>query len=377
MQRKPIPALTGLRFFAAFHVVWYHYAPPLPHWPMNIVRNGYMAVSLFFVLSGFVLAYNYEGRRMDRSRFWLARFARIYPGYLLGFCLIAPAVAVRLLHSDPLRFVAAGAAAGALLQGWYPSLALVWNGPGWSLSNEAFFYLLFPMLLPALCRLSNRALAVAALACSAAAPLPMAAESLLSHTAWTSFIPLFRLPEFILGVLAGLFFIRGVRLDRYLPYASGGLAAFAVFSPEWLPEAVRPGLAAPLFAIFIHALAATDGRLSRVLGGKPLCPLGDASYSLYILQSPVMAFFIAATQGVHAAGARGPLTWTHFWLYEVVLLACALGSYRWVETPVRRWIMACRSGGRIGASPAAGAGSNLDFTEAEKRGRSPLPLMQH
>jgi hypothetical protein len=102
MERKPIRPLTGLRFFAAPHVVWFHYAPGLPHWPGNIVRNGYMAVALFFVLSGFVLAYTYEGRTVEPRRFWLARFARIYPGYLTAFCLIAPAVALRLSRAGPL-----------------------------------------------------------------------------------------------------------------------------------------------------------------------------------------------------------------------------------------------------------------------------------
>ncbi len=340
MERKAIRPLTGIRFLAAFHVVWYHYAPQLTGWPRGVVQNGYMAVALFFILSGFVLAYNYEGRAMDRRRFWLARFARIYPAYLLAFLLLMPAVAVRLLRADPGRFVASGLAAGSLSQGWYPPLALVWNGPGWSLSNEAFFYLLFPMLLPALSRLSHRGLGVTAAVCSLAAPLPMAVELWVSGTASSSFVPMFRLAEFTIGVVAGLCFMRGVRLRGWLPFPSAALAAFAVFSSGWVPESLRPGLAAPLFALFVLALASSGGVGCRILGWKPMCALGEASYSVYILQSPVMAFFLAATQGLSAAGARAPLTWMQFWLYAAVLVASALASYRWVEIPARRWILA-------------------------------------
>src|SRR5579863_1305776 len=100
-ERRPIRALTGLRFFAALHVVFYHYAVGLLPYPLSsVAKNGYVAVGLFFVLSGFVLAYNYADRPMDIRTFWTARFARIYPAYLLAFVLIAPAVCVRLVHTD-------------------------------------------------------------------------------------------------------------------------------------------------------------------------------------------------------------------------------------------------------------------------------------
>jgi peptidoglycan/LPS O-acetylase OafA/YrhL len=342
-ERKPIRALTGIRFFAAFHVVWYHYAPRLTGWPDNVGQNGYMAVGLFFILSGFVLSYNYEGRRIDTRRFWLARFARIYPAYLLAFLLMAPAVAVRLLTTNPHRFKASGMAALALLQGWYPSLALAWNGPGWSLSDEAFFYLLFPILLPALRRLSQRSLSAMAGVCALAALLPAVADSRLPGV---SFIPLFRLAEFSLGVVAGLLFVRGVRLGgSWLFAASASLAAFAVFSPALVPAAWRPGLAAPLFALFVFALASSHGICSRFLGGKSLHALGEASYSVYILQSPLMALVIAATQGMHTTGPRTPATWLQFCLYGAVLVVSALACYRWVETPSRRWIIARFSAG--------------------------------
>ena len=170
----------------------------MPSLLQNAVRNGHLAVGLFFVPSGFVLAYNYAGRAVIAQKFWLARFARIYPAYLFGFLLIAPAVMVRL-QGDPVKLAASGLAAGTLLQGWIRGLELVWNGPGWSLSNEAFFYLLFPMISPLLEALSRRALWIAVAVCCVAAAS--------AGEVWMYF-PLFRLPEFVLGIAAGLMFLR-------------------------------------------------------------------------------------------------------------------------------------------------------------------------
>src|ERR1035437_1893487 len=96
---KPqLPSLTGLRFFLALWVVVFHLTSPggplgptvatSPAWICGLVRTGYVAVGVFFVVSGFVLSYNYPlGRRWssrEMASFGIARFARIYPAYFLG-----------------------------------------------------------------------------------------------------------------------------------------------------------------------------------------------------------------------------------------------------------------------------------------------------
>src|SRR6185437_10634847 len=85
-------------FFAAMQVVVFHFAQirvenaPLPI--RNLVASGYTGVSLFFVLSGFILAYNYLDKDLSwrgGARFFLiARFARIYPVYALGLLVSIP-----------------------------------------------------------------------------------------------------------------------------------------------------------------------------------------------------------------------------------------------------------------------------------------------
>ena len=99
MSRPHLPALTGIRFILAIWVVIYHvtpvseerviaWFPSLPQAFYSVLRTGYVAVGVFFVLSGFVLAYNYDlGKRWDRRnlvRFAIARFSRTYPASLLS-----------------------------------------------------------------------------------------------------------------------------------------------------------------------------------------------------------------------------------------------------------------------------------------------------
>jgi len=76
-ERKParLDALTGLRCFAAINIVLFHFSNPLWFgWLAPVVNAGYVSVSYFILLSGFVLGYNYNARaragELDRRRFW-------------------------------------------------------------------------------------------------------------------------------------------------------------------------------------------------------------------------------------------------------------------------------------------------------------------
>ena len=115
---------------------------PLPHALETFLSHGYLAVGLFFLLSGFILAYTYDGNidgHANRVRFWEARFARIYPVYLLSL-VMAFAFAGELA-------LGTRAAVVAMVQAWNPfnpDMAGAWNYPAWTLSAEAFFYICFP-----------------------------------------------------------------------------------------------------------------------------------------------------------------------------------------------------------------------------------------
>lgn len=180
--------LTSLRFVAAMMVVAHHY------WDFEA---GYAGVGFFFVLSGYVLALNYAGRvATERREFYYRRFARIYPTHLLTLLLSIP-IGGTFLDALP-SFV--------LLQSWLPFQGFqhVANGPSWSISNEAFFYALFPFLIG----IRWRTLAIWAASLVALAILwPLGDEKFVFHglypkpTHWFFYVfPPVRLFEFALGV---------------------------------------------------------------------------------------------------------------------------------------------------------------------------------
>ena len=113
--------MTGLRCFAAINIVFFHFSNP--QWfgfLAPVVNAGFISVSYFILLSGFVLAYNYAERarngELDRKRFWEARFTRIYPIYFLSLLLSLDhaALGVQSAHArDVLDRRGADAAAAA------------------------------------------------------------------------------------------------------------------------------------------------------------------------------------------------------------------------------------------------------------------------
>ena len=109
----------------------------------QVVHGGYVGVSLFFVLSGFILVYNYLDAsgvmRTGPSDFWHARFARIYPAYIVALLFSLPLfIDVAVLHpvgvTHTRDVVKAAILTPTLLQAWTPKKAWMWDGPAWSLS---------------------------------------------------------------------------------------------------------------------------------------------------------------------------------------------------------------------------------------------------
>jgi peptidoglycan/LPS O-acetylase OafA/YrhL len=151
-------ALTSIRGIAAWWVVLFHLklllVPWLPAPAISAFGQGNLAVDLFFILSGFVIALNYGDRLAGDWRatgdFLFRRFARIYPLHLLILAGFAAYVGAAILFGSatvegqhPGYFVASL----FLVQNWGFLHALRWNVPAWSISTEAFAYLLFPILL--------------------------------------------------------------------------------------------------------------------------------------------------------------------------------------------------------------------------------------
>lgn len=367
VARSQLRPLTGLRFIAALQVLVFH-CTRWSSWSghpfaRNIAASGYVAVSAFFVLSGFILTYAHAGRDarpLDRRNFYANRFARIYPAYGFALALIAPFFIHHTLRVDGvLVFLKGAIAVPTLVQAWIPSLAMAWNPPAWSLSVEAFFYVLFPLVAPALvaCRPST-AVSLAALCYASCLLVPLVYLGLSpdglapatheSMAFWLNALrynPAVRFPEFVIGILLGRWYLEG-HVHRIL---GGGAALWSVLSvvalvlalaeaPNLPYPLVHNGLFTPVIALFIATLAIGRGPIAALFGTRPMIALGDASYSLYVIHVPLLVFWDTAAKHVTSERFRAS-AWS-----TVALLACAVVAsllcQRYVERPLRERLLA-------------------------------------
>ena len=366
--------LTSVRFFLAAWVVIFHqtngqaltpaFLLSLPTAIYNVLRTGYIAVGVFFVLSGFVLSLNYPlaARWSKRSllKFAIARLSRIYPVYLLGLLMVAPVVLGPQLAPFSLPGLARKLFSGALnllmLQAWHPRAALTWNGPGWSLSNELFFYCCFPFVGLWLWKMQGIAKCLWTLIVLWAAELALPVLAVLTHLAgygtlsavtepgyaslWAGVIkfnPLLQLPLFCSGIITGRIFVliqasnprwtnRGFWL--YLPGITAVLAIVSLANQIRYPL-LHNGLLLPAFCMVILGFGLNGGIMAKLLSHRFLVFLGRASYSQYILQFPVRLLFVRLTRN-RIGGIEGAT------LQFALLLAVSSMVYHFMEEPAQQ-----------------------------------------
>jgi len=330
-----LPALTGLRFLLALWVILHHLTGPgqalgatiekLPVPFYMLIRGGYLAVTTFFVLSGFVLAHSYASTAWNAGslrRYAAARFARIYPVYLLSLLVVAPFITADRTPAKA-HFVAAH---GLLVQAWLGHIPVNWNTPAWSLSCEMFFYLCFPLAAALLGRAGWRGTLVLA-----------AAAGCLTRVLWAAGVsdeikPLIHLADFLMGIAAARAYSllrRGPRMPRgiwlYLPGCA--LAAALIAFPQALPRAIDLNSALrPLNAVLLIGFALGGGQAARALASPLAVYLGKSSYAMYILHVPLLWWYLRWSRDFSAG------------LYIVGVVAISALVYAVIEEPAHRWL---------------------------------------
>ncbi|KXU87883.1 hypothetical protein CI15_14315 [Paraburkholderia monticola] len=345
---KKIDNLTGLRAFAALLVVVHHFADNEGVMPLGIVQlvdNWVWGVDIFFVLSGFILAYTYLPSR-ETSFDWTAyrsfivkRFARVYPMHLLTFLVfvglwfVAKHIGHEFAHSDVVYTARTAVENALLVQAWGLEGKLSWNFVSWSISAEWFAYLfLFPLCAKVLSRLSRATCGVLVLLCW----LMLCLYCFLYNDGaleLTTFGALRIVPQF----LAGYWLFRLLKTWKVGELAMCvGLVALMILMcvPTTLPV-----LLLPLILLVIAGLA-NGGVIGRALFGNRVAVfLGEISFSIYLIH-PILQ--IACNQVVRKLHVpQNPIIAMLILLVElgVVVAGGALGYYL-VEVPARRAIVA-------------------------------------
>ena len=336
-----IRALTGLRGVAALYVVFFHSRCLGDITPLTagVFAHGYIAVDLFFVLSGFVMAMTaahlFEAKiRLDDIRYFLGlRLARIYPLFALMTVLTFALVRTGGRSSTDLVFNL------LLIHSW--GLATTIIATGWSISTEWAAYLVFPWLS----RLANRVgpwlsaglviLIFAALAAIAYGPAVLSGETIAEHSGPLDISSpngpgaLIRcLGEFTLGLLVW-------RWRRLVPpVAALPLLVASVALLAW-PDSDL--CLVVVFAWLIMALGHDRGIAARALGRRVPHYLGRLSYALY-LGHPLMALIISG--GLDSWNAHWPVA-ARVGLLLVLSLGFAALLHHGLEIRARQVMRRC------------------------------------
>lgn len=340
-----LPALTVLRGIAAWWIVAYHFREALllpPGWADRVLERGYLAVDIFFVLSGFVIALNYLDRVNPASPrsillFLGQRLARIYP---LHIALLVAYLSVPALYAlsgkppPPFYSPRDWLLHATLLQIW-GSTALTWNVPDWSISTELFLYVLFLPLCPLLRMVTRRRFAAAVLAMTAIALLGV----LYAHWGTDSLNTelLRRAPvrgglEFTAGALC-FAIVSGRALGTAWSIALGlaGAAGLAASLAGYVPETFGVPAASCLIILALSTRCAWTRAAAAVPG---LHWLGEVSYSTYLVHYLIRVWIKLAAVGPDGA------TPVHFLLYLAAVLSASAVLHPMLELPAQRAIKA-------------------------------------
>ncbi len=358
---KNLPVLTSLRFFAAALIVHHHtadffkFGQDFAH--KYLLGQG---VTFFFVLSGFILTYNYghlSGLRNSLSFFW-ARVAKVWPAHV--FMLL-----VFLFLWGPVLKTGYAPTAGEittnllLLQAWNPDpyVYYAFNSVSWTLSVEMFFYLLFPLLIVNFNTNWHWKVYFAVTLALLAIYLggTMSAEDFNGQeyggvVFWAYVWPPTYLLVFVLGMVAGqaLTKYRAVLSESSASGALGVVAvALMLLGSVVMPNAgpvlqgwgvpisptannwIAMNGAAPFYAIGLLLIACSNGLVTKALSVRPMVVLGEISFAMYLThQVAVRVMNPAWLEALPPAGQAAI-----YWLFVV---AFSYLVWRFVERPCQR-----------------------------------------
>ncbi|GAA4914785.1 peptidoglycan/LPS O-acetylase OafA/YrhL [Actinomycetospora succinea] len=349
-----IRSLVGIRGYLSIVVVAVHLAPfaialvPLtaPFF-LPIWHHAYVALDLFFVLSGFVITAGYRGvfARWPGwgafGKFLWARLSRFYPVHLavlavlVGAVLGARAIGREIPHGgdlgiDLLRQI-------TLTSGWGGADALTWNGPVWSLSAEWFCYLLIPLLQPLVLLLRTRTACV--LGYLVACAIPLVAYSVIGFDDGTITYAM-PLPRALGFFLAGACLQQLVQVDRRLPALAGrftGPIAVLGFGLIVLASTLEVSTmyALPVVGLTVLALGEERGWLDRVLSTRASLYGGEISVAIFLTHVP---WLLGASLLINPRTFPGHWGWLGIALLLVGVGVCGWLAFVLVEKPGQRFM---------------------------------------
>ncbi len=339
--------------------MFFHFTPPHPNVLSPLINNSFVFVGCFFLISGFVLAYNYADRpTLDKRRFYIARLSRVYPTYLLVLFLSLPFLLQEWKARPHHQFFLGILLTPLSLQGWFPKLATFWNTVGWTLPAEIMLYAIFPFLLILIARHSHRlarprqlVLAIAALWIIGILPHLTyfllnpdhlaAPANRYTYAFWLRALK-FSPPAYLCTFAAGILLARLHAMlsltvfKRFLIAATAvvALSLFLTFAVDHVPYVIVHGsLLLPLFSLLLLGLAGPNP-VAAVLAWRPIVLLGETTFALYLLHfnAFLLLHFYQIPERLHVARFDP-------WISYAAIMALAFLISNYFEKPARQFVL--------------------------------------
>lgn len=353
-----------MRAVAVLLVFFAHYSP-------DRLPGGFIGVSVFFVLSGYLITSLLlaEHERFDRvalTAFYARRALRLYPALV---CATVGGVVVALATGD---------GTGEVLTGGLATLTYTTNivevagvtvpdvyNHTWSLGVEEQFYIVWPLVVILAMRGRSTVALTVGLVLGAAVVGRAALTGSVSEGS-IYILPIGHLDDLMVGCALAAALRTTVRADllracrhRVVPLTAAAIVAAvalkaSIYDLRWLQDGGETVVAVAVAGLIVHTVAAPHGISTRFLASRPLAWLGRRSYGIYLYHQ-ILLIALAAHLGIGPRTVVGlPLT-----------IALAAGSYRWVETPFLRK--------KLAFTPLSRPGQRLDPVVATAGAGAPAP----
>ncbi|OXA77874.1 Peptidoglycan/LPS O-acetylase OafA/YrhL, contains acyltransferase and SGNH-hydrolase domains [Flavobacterium aquidurense] len=342
-----IEQLTFTRFIAALFIVIFHYGRDCflfnNDYVSFIFRQANIGVSYFFILSGFVMIVAYhKNSKIIFAKYIKNRLARIYPVYLLAIFLVLFSKLFKdIKFADFFLNI-------LMMQSWIHEKALTINYPGWSLSVELFFYLSFPFLFNFIYKkntLKSIAFWIILFWLLSQIVFYLIVNKVFITTRIYSvqdiyYNPLMHLNEFLIGNLAGLYFMSDLSEKRknYSVHILFMLLVLVLILKFPLGLNYHNGLLALIFVPLIVLISLSTDKLTYLFRKNFFVFLGEISFSIYILQYPVWSLCSDYRLNKYFGIDKESDISLSFFLRLGILIILSSISYLYFEKPIRNKI---------------------------------------
>jgi peptidoglycan/LPS O-acetylase OafA/YrhL len=344
------PALTGIRAIAAY-MVFFHHFNPIPasaptKWLHDFINEFHIGVTIFFTLSGFLIAYRYfDDKKINYKKYLTNRIARIYPMYFLltTFTFVAGAI---FLNQNQIHDFKIYLLNITFFRGFFVDFKFTGIAQGWSLTVEELFYLLAPISF-ILIKISKKFLLIIPFALLSIGMISVVIFQKINFYGFMgemNFMLLYtflgRSTEFFLGIFLALHYKQRPHIGFHGLYTYIGI--FIIFLMIYILNSLKGdlsyGLHHPLgivvnnillpafgICIFFWGLLTEKTLLSKILGSKLFEMLGKSSYIFYLIHMGLISIVIGKTVGNQLS------------LFILLnILSCLL--YHYIEEPINKFL---------------------------------------